>query len=341
MKARFTLFRRGETFYCEDTTSGKQTSLRTKDPAEASTLLHAKNEAARQPFLNLRIAQTYLAASDTGLSTRTWKTVMDEFTGTKLGANQIRCKRAMEEKAFDLIRTCKVIETQPEHLLRVLKAGGVSTNNYLRRLHNFALGMNWLSWPILPKKQWPSIQHKEKRGVSREEHRQIVARESSDERRAFYECCWHLGGAQSDMAKLKASDIDWKGNVVSFFRAKTGTVQIIRFGSALAEVLRTLPQSGELFPCLAKMDEKHRASLFQRVCRRLKITGISLHSYRYSWAERARSCGYPERFAQEALGHKSKAVHRAYAKKAHVVIPTLEEYEQTSSNVITYPKAVA
>ena len=28
--------------------------------------------------------------------------------------------------------------------------------------------------------------------------------------------------------------------------------------------------------------------------------------------------GYPERFAQEALGHNSKAVHRSYAKKAKV-----------------------
>jgi integrase len=58
------------------------------------------------------------------------------------------------------------------------------------------------------------------------------------------------------------------------------------------------------------------------------ITGITLHSYRYAWAERARTCGYPERFAQEALGHKSKAVHRAYTRKAQVVIPTLEEYER-------------
>jgi hypothetical protein len=53
-----------------------------------------------------------------------------------------------------------------------------------------------------------------------------------------------------------------------------------------------------------------------------------LHSYRYAWAERAKTCGYPERFAQEALGHNSKAVHRAYAKKAKVKLPSLEEYEK-------------
>lgn len=41
-----------------------------------------------------------------------------------------------------------------------------------------------------------------------------------------------------------------------------------------------------------------------------------------------RLAGYPERFAQEALGHNSKAIHRAYAKRALTKIPSLEDYEQ-------------
>jgi len=61
--------------------------------------------------------------------------------------------------------------------------------------------------------------------------------------------------------------------------------------------------------------------------RALDIQGASLHSYRHAWAERARRCGYPERFAQEALGHNSKAVHRAYARKAQVVVPPLSACE--------------
>ena len=56
-----------------------------------------------------------------------------------------------------------------------------------------------------------------------------------------------------------------------------------------------------------------------------------MQSYRYAWAERAKSCGYPERFAQEALGHNSKAVHRAYARKAQVIVPSLEEYERQNA----------
>jgi hypothetical protein len=41
-----------------------------------------------------------------------------------------------------------------------------------------------------------------------------------------------------------------------------------------------------------------------------------------------RALSYPERFAQEALGHNSKAIHRAYACKAQVRLPSLESYEK-------------
>jgi len=55
---------------------------------------------------------------------------------------------------------------------------------------------------------------------------------------------------------------------------------------------------------------------------------VSLHSYRHAWAERALKCGYPERFAQQALGHNSKAVHHAYSKHAEVTVPSLDDWEK-------------
>jgi hypothetical protein len=39
-------------------------------------------------------------------------------------------------------------------------------------------------------------------------------------------------------------------------------------------------------------------------------------------------CGFPERFAQQALGHNSKAVHRAYVKHAEVTVPSLDDWEK-------------
>jgi integrase len=71
-----------------------------------------------------------------------------------------------------------------------------------------------------------------------------------------------------------------------------------------------------------------RATEFKQRCVGLGIKGVTLHSYRYAWAERARKSGYPERFAMENLGHNSRAVHHAYAKQAKVTIPALGEFEK-------------
>jgi len=70
------------------------------------------------------------------------------------------------------------------------------------------------------------------------------------------------------------------------------------------------------------------------------IKGVSLHSYRYAWAERAKTAGYPERFAMENLGQNSKAVHRVYSKKAKVLIPSLESFEKNAreQNIVMLPR---
>src|SRR2546428_9252667 len=128
--------------------------------------------------------------------------------------------------------------------------------------------------------------------------------------------------------------------VISFCRKKTGTVALIRFGDEVAEILRSRPTSGPLFPYVRRVRAGDRATEFKQRCDGLGIKGVSLHSYRYSWAERAKKAGYPERFAQEALGHNSKAVHRAYARKAKVELPPLSEYERQREKFATLPKPV-
>src|ERR1017187_5032473 len=91
-----------------------------------------------------------------------------------------------------------------------------------------------------------------------------------------------------------------------------------------------MPAIGPLFPYLQTVRCGDRATEFKQRCEGLGIKGVSLHSYRYAWAERAKTVGYPERFAQEALGHNSNAVHRAYARRAQVRLPSLESYEKQS-----------
>ena len=331
MKQRFILFRRAGVFYYEDTTTGKQLSLRTKDEAEAITLLNAKNESFRQPVLNRQIARTYLAATDSAMATRIWQVPMDEMTKTKTGSTRVRHEVAMKDKAFDLIRNLPILETHSAHFLKVLELGTVSTNVYLRRIHNFALDMNWLPWSVLPKRQWPKVRFKAKRAITWEEHEKIIAAEVNPERKALYQLCWHLGASQGDIASLKGEDVDWTNSTMSFVRKKTGVPVIVHLGGEALNLFKDLPAEGVLFPYLSSVRAGDRATEFKQRCQRLGIQGVTLHSYRYAWAERAKTVGYPERFAQEALGHNSKAVHRAYAKRALMKIPSLEDYEQRAA----------
>jgi integrase len=328
------MFRRyNGTFYYEDKESGKQFSLGTKNRSEAERLIHAKNEAHVQPSVNMQIARAYLTASDPEIGTRTWQYALDEIVKTKTGPTQHRWSTATRDKAFNLIRNLPILQTKPHHFLKVLETGTVSTNVYLRRVHNFALDMNWLPCPLIIKRQWPKVQFKEKRAITLQEHLRVVERELNPERRGFYELAWHLGASQSDLANLHAEDVDWGCSVISFERMKTRWRGLqppqICFGEEVKHILCSLPRSGPLFPSLLPVRSSERAKQFLLRCRGLGIHGISLHSYRYAWAERAKTCGYPERFAQQALGHNSKAIHRAYARKAQVVVPPLEDYERS------------
>jgi len=79
MLTKFRIFSRRGIFYCEDRTTGHQTSLRTSCRTEAQQLLAAKNQAAVQPTLNLTMARAYLTHSSPEMMTRTWLDVMKEI----------------------------------------------------------------------------------------------------------------------------------------------------------------------------------------------------------------------------------------------------------------------
>src|SRR6267154_2224368 len=241
MKTRYRLIRRGIRgggFYCVDTKTGKRTSLGTTNEDSAQQIIEAKNNAERQPVLNLQIAKAYLAGSDNGINTRTWQQAIESLTNAKQGANKERWLRVVKDSALVPLLPRVIIETQGELLLKVLQSGTVSTNVYVRRLHNFCVDMNWLPWPLISKRQWPRIEFKEKRGITWEAHQTIVAGENNAELRDYYELLWHLGGSQTDMASLRGEDVDLTNQTISYARMKTGSQAMIRFGDAVMKILQ-------------------------------------------------------------------------------------------------------
>lgn len=103
MKTRYRITRRGsrgDALYCVDSQTGKRTSLHTADEDAAQEIVNAKNQAERQPTLNLQIAKAYMSGSDSGTAGRTWRNAIDSLTNTKQGANRERWLRVLSDKAF-------------------------------------------------------------------------------------------------------------------------------------------------------------------------------------------------------------------------------------------------
>ena len=333
MKSAFRLVRRGTQFYAHNRSTNQRESLHTSDREEAARLLDAKNNAERVPTMNLALGRVFLAARDAELPERTWATVMEAIVHHGRDSTRLRYTQAMRDTTLARIKHRRLIETTANDLLALIAEGCRSTSYYLKRLHNFAVGHGWLPGPILASKVWPVIKWNERRAITEEEHLRLVATEHNPERRRFYEMLWLTGASQGDAAKLTADNIDWSNRVLSYQRAKlkeNAPPACVAIGPKLEALLKELPTTGPLFPTRAVMNSSERADEFVKRARRAGVSGASLHSYRYAWAERAFKLGMPERFAMANLGHSSTAVHRQYARKAVVVVPTLESFEKAA-----------
>jgi hypothetical protein len=335
MLERYWLYQRSNgIFYLEDRTTGKQESLRTKDRGAAKQVAAARNQAAAQPTLNTVMAKAYLQAKSPEMMTRTWLEVMRDMEAAYTGSSLHRWKKHVRSEPFRLLYGLTLLATESDHFLRVLRhpRAGSSANKALRILQNRALDLGWLLTPVLSKRAWPKIQPKPKRAIKPEEHARLIETEWDQEWRDYLEMLWEVGGSQTDMANLHADNVQAFQHRVVYqrmkLRGRTTEKAALVIGERLAALLARRPKEGWLFPKLHERTETVRASRFRKRCLGLGIKGVSLHSYRYAWAQRAKIAGMPAREAMSHLGHKSRAVHFAYCEGAEIVTLPLEYYEK-------------
>src|SRR5947209_11227248 len=214
--------RRNGVFYWQENDSSRQGTLRTSDRREAERLLNAMNESHRETTLNLNVARAYLAAHDPRMAQRTWQAVMDETATHGIPSTQHRCARGFRSKAYDPIRNKPLVQTTGADLLVIIHANGNCVAHYLRRLHNLAVDVGWLAWPILAKRAWPKIRSQSKRAITAEEHGAVIASEKNTERRAYYELLYETGAAQTDAANLTTDNIDCENGILVYRRKKLG-----------------------------------------------------------------------------------------------------------------------
>jgi integrase len=345
MQDRYWLYQRENgVFYLQDKITGRQQSTRTKDDSAAKRLLAGKNQSVEQPMLNRSMAKAYLSAKSPELMERTWENVMDNYARSGVEATRERKERAFRSQPFARLRKVKLLDTEADHLFSVLehKKAGNAAHHYMRRIHNYALHLGWLLAPVMAEAAWPPVRKKHFEAITEWEHGQIVAKEGNLERKLYYKMLWETGGSQSDVASLHWDRVDKETKTIEFMRQKLegrqeAGLSCLCVGPRLQAILDQLPQVGFFFPKIRLELPKHRSAEFRRRCRTLKITGRVLHSYRYAWAQRARSAGMPEREAMNHLGHKSKAIHATYGQRASITTLPLAYYEaQKAKKIVSF-----
>jgi integrase len=254
-------------FYAEEYQTRHRESLQTKDEAEARRLIAAKNQVATQPVFNLEMAKVYLKAHDQQFCERTWSLVSDAVQHTYEGSTKARWEKFIRSEPVQGVVEKKLIQTTSSDFLAVLNhpEAGVSTNVFLRILHNRALDLGWIVQPVIAKRGWPKIRYGHRRGITREEHERILAVTKRSDYRDFLELLWETGGSQTDIASLTADDIDWPNRRLYYERAKLESRgqgrACLAIGSRLESILKRLPTKGFLFPNLVTVREAVRAWL--------------------------------------------------------------------------------
>jgi hypothetical protein len=348
MQDRYWMFQRKGVFYVQDKLSGKQKSLKTRDAAAAKRMLAGKNQATEQPQMNLAMAKVYLSCKSDEMLARTWDDVMKEMEQAYSGSTLARWRTQIKSVPFQGLRKLPLLHTESSHFLAVLRhpRAGTSSQKWLRILHNRALDLGWILAPVMARRIWPKLKTKKAKAITADQHARLIATEKDDEFRHYLQMLWEIGGAQTDTARLHRDNVDLFNRRITYNRQKLesigqGSVAIV-IGDDLMKLLNELPQEGYLFPKMAQQNDKVRASRFRKVADRLGFTDISLHGYRYAWAQRAKSYGMPLREAMAHLGHGSKAVHYAYSDKAEIVSLPLEFYEkQWKEKIVQFAKTAA
>ena len=152
MKKRYWLWERNGIFYLDDAVTRQKESLHTRDRHEAERLRDTRNEAVGRPTLGIALAKAYLSAHDSEIAKRTWQDVIDRLCAHGKPQTQEHRRLVSNRQPQSLLKNMKVIETTADDLMKILKAGGVMTNAYVRGLHNLAVGLGWLPMPIVPPK---------------------------------------------------------------------------------------------------------------------------------------------------------------------------------------------
>jgi integrase len=262
-------------------------------------------------------------------SGKTWGDIIGIYCSLGKETSIKRKLKEFKMLRWDKMKETPISETTDLDFLELMKAGGTYTQEVLKTLQNYALDQRDLERPVMSKKWWIKRGKKIQRAITLDEHRVLVANIRGINWARYLELLWATGASQSDAAGFRLEFI--KNGVLEYRRMKTGSRAALKLTPKALDIVAAATlgrETGFILPSIQRLSNDRRADHFRKWCIRLGVetgeTGVTLHSYRYSWARRAYEEGIEQRQAMIAVGHNSSAIHHYYAKGASVVAPSLQ-----------------
>jgi len=276
------------------------------------------------------------------------------FGGEKKQSTIKKEKCCWKNACWNGLRHKRVIDTVANDFQEALKNAGVSLVEFGRKFHNYAMNHRLIPYAIMGKEMWPKIDTDPvSRSITEGEHLTIVGYLSNPSLKPYNDHAnkhqgtmpemwrdewvnwlwflWFTGASSADAANMKAECIRWGEGVLEYKRGKWikperhAPVRVaIAKGGQFEKLLKRLPAAGNLFPLLSLRRSDERAKTFAGVIGCLGIPKVTIHGYRFAFAERAKEAGMSTEDRMASLGHADYDMHHHYDKNAKVTPASIE-----------------
>lgn len=364
IKRPYKLWKRGDregVYYIKPKNGGPWKSTGSKDKDKAIEWADAEcgcddNENAMH---HKKVAEAHLMKCNPEWVTNTWDAIAQRAINAPRQIGKVGKKRAStvitmtsywNGKRWDNIRHKRCIDTVAADFEKSLKGAGLGLIEFGQLLHNHATDHNLIPYPVMGKKCWPrAIRKNMSRALTEEDHRTLLKhiqdpqlapfkrasernlpttpKQWRDEWENWFWFLWWTGASNKDAANIRAEDIDWKANCIKFSRTKTSTKSTVAIGQSLRTLLKKLPTKGYLFPCLQNMTTSNRSRTFRILADWCGLEKVTLHGYRFGWAERAKETGMTTEDRMASLGHKTPQMAAHYDEGADYIPASIEIIE--------------
>lgn len=120
----------------------------------------------------------------------------------------------------------------------------------------------------------------------------------------------HTGLRRGEMLELRRDQVDLSRKHIRLVNTKAGEAQFVRLNTVALDALTELTANGEgpwVFPgrVSGPMDGSAFSRRFQRVCRKLGLQGLNVHTLRHTFISRLCMLGVPLPTVQKFARHKS------------------------------------